>query len=264
MHKSNKSKLLVVTSAFSIVLSLLELYFFLVLPLYVVSNSSFEEGLSYWDSKVIRGDTLVDLRLSINAEQDSSESYPCALTLSRKNVTLPVNGPIQAILYQNLTCHPLTTSSTLKFSMMLGGGDFNRTLLDSDAAAVYLSFLISNETRQYSIIYAWILRETESVHMNSERFQEITSSEIIHFEMIDTSSTKDLVMVYETSITHLPEDVKEVLSDGYWKIGGSIEAGVLLWNPSISDCLWDLTLYVAYINILYYWPIDGMFSKGRP
>jgi len=252
------------TSTFSIILSLIELYFFLVLPLYVVSNGSFEDGLSYWDSKVIRGDTMVDLRLSINTEQESSKSYPCTLTLSRKNVTSPVNGYVQAILYQNLTYYPLTTSSTLKFSMMLGGSNFERALLASDAAAIYVSFLISNETKQYSMIYAWILRETEPIRMNSERFQETTSSEIVHFEKIETSSAKNLGMVYETCIMQLPEEANKVLSHGYWKITGSIEVGVLLWNPAFSDYLWDLTLYVAYVDIVYYWPIDSMFSRGGP
>ena len=125
----NSSRLLAMITMVVMISSLIELYFFIALPLQVVANNSFKEGLNHWNSKLVKGDNIVDLRSNSTSKKVASESYSCALTLLRKNNTSLINSSVWAVLYQQLAEHPLTKSSTLRFSMMFGGSNFERALL---------------------------------------------------------------------------------------------------------------------------------------
>ena len=258
----NSSRLLVMITIVVMIFSLIELYFFIALPLHVVANNSFKDGVNHWNSKLVKGDDIVDLWLNRTSEKVASESYSCALTLLERNNTSLVSNSVWAVLYQQLAEHPLTKSSTLRFSMMLGGSNFERALLYSDAAAVYVSFMVTNETNEFFLTYAWVLRETDSVKITSETFQEATSLETLYLERINGSSMENLTVVYETPIFQSSGRENNILTHGDWKIRGSIEAGILLWNFGSPSFPWTFTLYIGYIDITYYWPLDSIFAGG--
>lgn len=257
----NSSRLLVIITMIVMISSLIELYFFIALPLHVVANNSFKEGVNHWNSKLVKGDDLVDLLVNSTSEKVVSESYSCALTLLGRNNTSLAGSSVWAVLYQELPEYPLTKSSTLRFAMMLGENDFERVLSYSDAAAVYLSLMVTNETNEFFLTYAWVLRETDSVKITKETFQEATSLEILYLESINSSSMENLTVVYETPIFQQSGRENNILTPGDWKIRGDIEAGILLWNFRSPSFSWTFTLYIGYIDIVYYWPLNSIFVR---
>lgn len=234
------------------ILSLTELYVFLALPLQVVRNSSFGEGLHCWNTGAVLGEQLVNVSISSVSERYASEHFRCALTLSRINVTWPTSNHIWVKSYQNLSGHPIVESSTLKLSMMINETDLERILLDSDAAMIYVGFMTANGSSKHFLVYAWVLRETNSTKITTDTFKELSSWRIVRLENPHQSLPENLVITYRTSILQDLES-QEFWVENDWKIMEGLEVGVMLWNVKNSDSPWNLTVYLGYVDIRYYW-----------
>jgi len=242
---------LILLVSISMILSLTELYVFLALPIQVDRNSSFGEGLHCWNTGVILGEQLVNVSISSVSERYASELFRCALTLSRTSVTWPVYNHIWAKVYQNLSVHPIVESSTLKLSMMINEMNLRR-ILDSDAAMIYVGFMASNGSSKHFLVYTWVLHETNFTKITTDTFEELLSWRIVRLEKFDQNLPENIVITYRTSIL---QDLKsqEFWVENDWKIMEGLEVGVMLWNVKNSDPLWNLTVYLGYVDIKYYW-----------
>lgn len=235
------------------ILSLTELYVFLALPLQVVRNSSFNEGLHCWNTGVVLGEQLVNVSISSVSERFSSKHFRCALTLSRINVTWPTFNHIWVKAYQNLSVHPIVESSTLKLSMMINEMNLKKILLNSDAAMIYVGFMTSNGSNEHFLVYAWVLRETNFTKITADTFKELSYWRIVRLEKFDQSLPENLVITYKTSILQDLES-QEFQVENDWKIMEGVEVGVMLWNVRDSDFPWSATVYLGCVDIRYYWP----------
>lgn len=251
-HKVTDKRPLVSVVLIAVILSLGELYVFLALPIHVVRNSSFDESLNHWDAEIIEGERLVNVSMGDNYGQYPSEGFRCALTLSRMNTTWPPYNYIWVKAYQLLPGHPIVESSTLKFSIMINEIDFERLLSESDAAMIYVGFMISKGLEKKFLIYAWVLSETDLTKVTVNTFNELTFWRIMRLEKSKQTLSENLEITFTTSIWKDLE-YQEFGVDGAWKIQEGIEVGIMIWNAKSFHFPWNLNVYLGHLGITYYW-----------
>lgn len=247
---------LVAVTLIALILSLSELYVFLGLPIHVVRNGSFDEDLDYWNTEMIEGEELVNVSLGDGSNQHPSETIHCALTLSRINMTWPAHNYIWVKAYQLLPEHQLAESSTLKFHTMITETDFERLSSESDAAIIYVGFMISRGLEKIFLVYAWVLFETYLTRITVETFNELAFWRILRLEKSDQKLSGNFEITSTTSIWKDLEH-QENWGGGDWKIGREraegIEVGIMLWNVGTSGFSWGLNVYLGRLDITYYW-----------
>jgi hypothetical protein len=255
-HTLKDKRPLISVTLIAMILSLSELYVFLGLPIHVVRNGSFDEGLNYWNAEMIEGEELVNVSLGDGSNQHPSENFHCTLTLSRINMTWPPHNYIWVKMYQLLSEHTLVESSTLKFRMMITKTDFERLSSESDAVMIYVGFMISRGLEKKFLVYAWVLFETSLTRITVDTFNELAFWRIARLEKSDQRLSENFEITSTTSIWKDLEN-QENWVGGDWKIGHEraegIEVGIMLWNVETSDLSWRLNVYLGHLDITYYW-----------
>lgn len=253
MHNGRKLILILLVSV--ITCSFVELYAFLALPIHVFRNGSFSENLDYWNSKILVGQDIINFSMNTTSERNSLEHFPLALTLTGKGTTWPAQNYVWVKLYQHTAVHSLVESSSLKLSWMINETNLERILSSSDAAVVYVGFMVSkNNTTKCFMVYAWVVHETNSTKITEDTFKEYSFWRIVSLERFNESLLENPVITFRRSIW------QDLTSQGFsaddeWKFNEGIEIGIMLWNIRTFDFPWSVTIYLGCLDITYYWPV---------
>lgn len=250
-HRLYDKKPLILLVSIVMILSLTELYVFLALPIQVVRNSSFSEGIYCWNTGIVSREQIVNISISSVSERYLSKHFRCAFKLSRNGVAWSIYNYLWTKVYQDLSIHPIVESSTLKLSIMVNEMNLGR-ILNSDAAMIYVGFMTSNGLSKHFLVYAWVLHETNSTKITTDTFKELLSWRIVRLKKIDQNLPKNLLITYKTSILQDLES-QDFWVENDWKIMEGLEVGVMLWNIKNSDSSWNLTVYLGCADIKYYW-----------
>ena len=238
--------------------SVVELYLFLVLPLHVFRNGSFNEGLKYWNSTILMGQEVINFSMG-TTEQKSLEHFPCAMVLTGNDTVWPAQF-VWVRVNQNTAGHPLTESSSLKLSLMINETNLKRILLSADVAVIYVGFMVSkNNTTKCFIVYAWVVCETNSIKITEGTFSQYKFWSVVSLERFNGSLLENPVITFRRSIW---QDLmsQAIPTNGDWKIDEGIEIGVMLWNIRPFDLPWSLTIYLGCLDITYHWPLRNLWS----
>lgn len=255
---NSAKKLLAAVILGALICSMVELYFFLVLPLHVIRNGDFKEGMTHWSILTYYGDNAFNVSLNMTNDFYDNVPYRAKLTLVGRNAQLLSKGNIWFKIFQNVPAHPFTETSTVSFRLFIAQSDLELLINQSDAVFIYTGFMLTNQTEKHFCVYGWIIKNSEEIITN-ETFKMLKYWTILDLEEKKVNLTDGFEFFFEKSVW-LDVVNKGVPVDNSWYVREGAELGFMIWNFRLSEGQ-TLTLKLNHFDITYIWPMLRLTSK---
>jgi len=254
MYDRRTLTLLTLLISISVTVSSAELYNFVILPIRVAWNGTFNEGPKYWSSHIFVSNGPFNFSTETACVEYSSETFGCSLAISGKDPTWPPRNALWGRMYQLIATHSLVKSATLRFSLFLDKTEL-QVLLNSDLVIVYAGCTVFNKTQRYFLAHVWILKDQLGT-ISESTFSVHPFWKTIGLERLNASLSQPLKISLEGHLWNW------LGSQGFsmhepWEIfgnfSGGIEMGIILSNIRPGKAPWTVTIYIGELDITYYW-----------
>lgn len=253
-------KLLVIVISVALICSLVELYFFLVLPLYVIRNGNFDEGITNWSILTYYGNNSFNVSLNIANDFHSSIFYGGKLTIIRNNTYwLPDKDNIWFKIFQNISAHPVTETTMVSFRLFIAQSDLDLLVKQSDAVFIYVGFMLSNHVENHFCVYGWVINNSGKIEIKPEMFRELKYWTILNLKEEEINLTDGFELFFEKNVW-LDIMGKGIPIDSSWQIMEGAELGFMIWNLSLNETQ-NLTVKLNHFDITYNWPVFPLTWK---
>jgi hypothetical protein len=256
---NNARKLLAIVIFSALICSMVELYFFLVLPLHVIRNGDFKEGMTHWSILAYSGNESFRITLNTTNDFHGGVSYRAKLTFTGNTTHSLSNGDVWVKVFQNVPTHPFTETTTVSFRLFIAQPDLELLMSQSDAIFIYTGFMLGNQTEKHFCVYGWIIKDSGKIKMTNEPFRELKYWTILDLKEEEVNLTEEFELFFEKNVW---SDVvgKGMQIDSSWQIEEGAELGFMIWNLCLNETQ-TLTVKLNHFDITYIWPALRLTSK---
>lgn len=252
-------KLLLIVIFGALISSMVELYFFLVLPLHVIRDGDFEEGTTHWSTFTYYGNDTFDVSLEMANDFHNNNPYRAKLTLARNNtVPSPNKDDVWFKIFQTVPTHPFTETTTVSLRLFIAQPDLELLVNQSDAVLLYIGFMLGNQTEKHFCVYGWVIKNSDKIKITNETFKELKYWTILNLEE-EISLAEEFEFSFEKNVW---QDVacKDITIDRSWQIHEGVELGFMMWNLWLNETQ-TITVKLGRFDITYIWPISRLSSR---